>query len=171
MYAPTAKNRQKQQGLPVTDRAGRTIGRLIGRQYHKLVSRPDQVLLSKGGIGFVDFDAACQAEPARDLGLFRATLKDIGLTRKAEDHMPEPPREAQLATYERLDRLGDAFLSGYLEVAPPVSPVRLLLWETAEVLDYVLSCWRKVKPEKLAANMLMLERQVSGPLETGTAAR
>lgn len=127
--------------------------------------RPDQVLLSKGGIGFVDFDAACHAEPARDLGLFRATVKDVGLTRKAEDGVPEPPHEVQLATYERLDRLNDAFLAGYLEVAPPVSPVRLLLWETAEVLDYALSCWRKVKPEKLAANMLMLERQVNGPLD------
>jgi Phosphotransferase enzyme family len=127
--------------------------------------RPDQVLLSKGGIGFVDFDAACHAEPARDLGLFRATIKDVGLTRKAEDGVPEPPRAAQLATYERLDRLTDDFLAAYLEVAPPVSPMRLLLWETAEVLDYALSCWRKVKPEKLAANMLMLERQVNGPLE------
>lgn len=52
MYAPTAKDRQKQQGLPVTDRAGRTIGRLIGRQYHKLVSRPDQILRSPPGFGF-----------------------------------------------------------------------------------------------------------------------
>lgn len=52
MYAPTAKHRQKQQGLPVTDRAGRTIGRLIGRQYHKLVSRPDQILRSPPGFGF-----------------------------------------------------------------------------------------------------------------------
>ena len=131
--------------------------------------RPDQVLLSKGGIGFVDFDAACHAEPARDLGLFRATVKDVGLTRKAEDGVPEPPRAALLATYERLDRLNDAFLARYLEVAPPVSPMRLLLWETAEVLDYVLSCWRKVKPEKLAANMLMLERQVNGPLARASA--
>jgi hypothetical protein len=131
--------------------------------------RPDQVLLSKGGIGFVDFDAACHAEPARDLGLFRATVKDVGLTRKAEDGVPEPPRAALLATYERLDRVNDAFLARYLEVAPPVSPMRLLLWETAEVLDYMLSCWRKVKPEKLAANMLMLERQVNGPLDTVSA--
>jgi hypothetical protein len=52
MYAPTAKQRQKQQGLPVTDRAGRTIGRLIGRQYYKLVSRPDQILRSPPGFGF-----------------------------------------------------------------------------------------------------------------------
>jgi hypothetical protein len=33
----------------------------------------------------------------------------------------------------------------------------------------MLSCWRKVKPEKLAANMLMLERQVNGPLDTVSA--
>jgi hypothetical protein len=52
MYAPTAKSRQRQQGLPVTDRAGRTIGRLIGRQYHKLVTRPDQILRSPPGFGF-----------------------------------------------------------------------------------------------------------------------
>ena len=52
MYAPTAKSRRQERGLPVTDRAGRTIGRLIGRQYHKLVSRPDQVLRSPPGFGF-----------------------------------------------------------------------------------------------------------------------
>lgn len=52
MYARTAKGRRKEQGLPVTDRAGRAIGRLIGRQYHKLVSRPDQILRSPPGFGF-----------------------------------------------------------------------------------------------------------------------
>ena len=36
----------------MTDRAGRAIGRLIGRQYHKLVSRPDQILRSPPGFGF-----------------------------------------------------------------------------------------------------------------------
>jgi hypothetical protein len=122
--------------------------------------RPDQVLLAGTTVGFVDFDAACQAEPARDLGLFLATIKDVGLTRKAETGRAEPPRAEQLATHGQLDRMGHAFLGTYLESAPPVSPERLLLWETAEMLDYVLSCWRKVKPEKLAADMLMLERQV-----------
>ena len=52
MYAKMAKSRRQQQGLPVTDRAGRAIGRLIGRQYHKLVSRPDQILRSPPGFGF-----------------------------------------------------------------------------------------------------------------------
>ena len=52
MYAKTATNRRKQEGLPVTDRAGRAIGRLIGRQYHKLITRPDQILRSPPGFGF-----------------------------------------------------------------------------------------------------------------------
>ena len=52
MYGKTAQTRRQQQGLPVTDRAGRAIGRLIGREYHKLVSRPDQILRSPPGFGF-----------------------------------------------------------------------------------------------------------------------
>jgi hypothetical protein len=51
VYARSAQGR-RQQGLPVTDRAGRTIGRLIGRTYHKLVTRPDQILRSPPGFGF-----------------------------------------------------------------------------------------------------------------------
>ena len=52
VYGKTAQTRRQQQGLPVTDRAGRAIGRLIGREYHKLVSRPDQILRSPPGFGF-----------------------------------------------------------------------------------------------------------------------
>jgi hypothetical protein len=52
VYGKTAQQRRQQQGLPVTDRAGRAIGRLIGREYHKMVSRPDQILRSPPGFGF-----------------------------------------------------------------------------------------------------------------------
>jgi hypothetical protein len=52
VYGKTAQSRRQSKGLPVTDRAGRAIGRLIGRQYHKLVSRPDQILRSPPGFGF-----------------------------------------------------------------------------------------------------------------------
>jgi hypothetical protein len=52
VYTGTAKGRRQQQGLPVTDRAGRAIGRLIGRQYHKLITRSDQILRSPPGFGF-----------------------------------------------------------------------------------------------------------------------
>lgn len=52
MYGQTAQSRRQQQGLPVTDRAGRAIGRLVGREYHKIVSRADQILRSPPGFGF-----------------------------------------------------------------------------------------------------------------------
>jgi hypothetical protein len=123
--------------------------------------RPAQVLLHRGRIGFIDFDGACQAEPALDLALLRATLKDVGLIRKETDGGgTPPPRDAQLAVYGQLDRACDAFLARYQERAS-VSPLRVLLWETLDVLAYVLRCWLKVKPERLWANMLMLERHLA----------
>lgn len=51
MYARTGRGRAS-TGLPVTDRQGRTIGRIQGREYHKLVTRPDQILRSPPGFGF-----------------------------------------------------------------------------------------------------------------------
>lgn len=51
MYARTGRGRNS-TGLPVTDRAGRTIGRIIGRAYHKQVVREDQMLRSPPGFGF-----------------------------------------------------------------------------------------------------------------------
>lgn len=47
-----AERTGRDKGLPVTDRAGRAIGRLIGREYHKLITRPDQILRSPPGFGF-----------------------------------------------------------------------------------------------------------------------
>lgn len=52
MYGTTATARRRQEGMPVTDRSGRAIGRLIGRRYHKRVTRPDQILRSPPGFGF-----------------------------------------------------------------------------------------------------------------------
>jgi hypothetical protein len=52
VYTKTAQARRRQEGVPVTDRAGRAIGRLVGRQYQKVVTRPDQVLRSPPGFGF-----------------------------------------------------------------------------------------------------------------------
>jgi hypothetical protein len=51
MYARTGRGRAS-TGLPVTDRQGRTIGRIRGREYHKLVTRADQMLRSPPGFGF-----------------------------------------------------------------------------------------------------------------------
>lgn len=50
MYARQAKRRAA--GLPVTDSSGRAIGRIVGREYQKLITRPDQILRSPPGFGF-----------------------------------------------------------------------------------------------------------------------
>ena len=72
------------------------------------------MLLHDGDIGFIDFDGAAMAEPALDLGRFRAKLRDIGistLTFKGEPLAGEP-LEANLAL---LDDLCDTFLRAYQE--------------------------------------------------------
>lgn len=51
MYARTGRGRNT-TGLPVTDRSGRTIGRIVGREYQKIVVREDQMLRSPPGFGF-----------------------------------------------------------------------------------------------------------------------
>lgn len=39
-------------GRPVRDRTGRTIGKIIGEEYHKLITREDQILRAPAGYGF-----------------------------------------------------------------------------------------------------------------------
>ena len=51
MYARNGRGRTT-TGLPVTDRRGRAIGRILGDEYHKTVLRPDQMLHSPPGFGF-----------------------------------------------------------------------------------------------------------------------
>lgn len=51
MYARTGRGRDS-TGLPVTDRQGRTIGRIVGRDYQKIVAKADQMLRSPPGFGF-----------------------------------------------------------------------------------------------------------------------
>ena len=51
MHASVRRGRDS-TGVPVTDRRGRAIGRILGRDYHKFVTRPDQMLRSPPGFGF-----------------------------------------------------------------------------------------------------------------------
>jgi len=44
--------------------------------------RPQQVLIHQGNIGFIDFDGFCLAEPALDIALFRATIKEMASTHR-----------------------------------------------------------------------------------------
>ncbi|MGH8941164.1 MAG: phosphotransferase, partial [Actinomycetes bacterium] len=118
--------------------------------------RPAQVLLHAGRIGFIDFDGFCQAEPAIDVGLFRATVRDLS--------MSVLPATIPLA--ERLiavDDLSDHFLDCYSALAP-ISRERLALWETLDLVTTVLHAWTKVKPARLEWAFDLL-RHVAGPPE------
>jgi len=115
--------------------------------------RPTQVLLHEGHIAFIDFDGFCEAEPAMDLALFRASIKRSVM--RSRTGRPEPSLEMLSA----LDGLCDLFLDEYERVAP-ASRERVALWETLYLLESVLNGWIKFEPDLLETSMALLERHV-----------
>jgi hypothetical protein len=120
--------------------------------------RPAQVLLHGGEVGFIDFDGAAMAEPALDLGRFRAKLRDIGistLTFKGEP-LSGAPLEANLSL---MDDLCDTFLAAYQEHAD-VSTARVMLWETCDLMTGMLHAWTKVRLLRLDPRLVILKHQL-----------
>ena len=105
--------------------------------------RPAQVLLHQGCLGFIDFDGASMAEPALDLGRFRAKLRDIGISSLIYTGQPlsGQPLADNLAL---LDGLCEDFLAAYLEHGQ-VSRQRVLMWETCDLVTGMLHAWTKVR--------------------------
>jgi hypothetical protein len=68
------------------------------------------VLVDTSGVAFVDFDGFCLAEPANDIGRFRASLRAGGLV--APDGRHPPLSAARRAV---VDELVDVFLDRYEE--------------------------------------------------------
>jgi hypothetical protein len=119
--------------------------------------RPAQVLLHDGGLGFIDFDGASMAEPALDLGRFRAKLRDIGISTLGPLDGPDDPRvPAHLAL---LDELCEHFLTSY-QAHAPVSYERVLLWETCDLLTTMLHAWTKVRLARLEPRLTTLVHQL-----------
>jgi Ser/Thr protein kinase RdoA (MazF antagonist) len=106
--------------------------------------RSNQVLVGRERVGFIDFDRFCHAEPARDLALFRAALRELGLRPllKLPNGDGERARANRLAV---LDELCETFIARYETVAP-VSRVRVALWEALDLFTLVLYCWTKLDP-------------------------
>ena len=122
--------------------------------------RPAQVLLAAGGIAFIDFDGLCTAEPAIDVALFRAALRDATLRMAPDDAV-----DARVA---EVDVVCERFLQAY-EAAAPISRARVAVWEGLYLLTFVLHCWTKVRPARiagrsalLASHLATMERQFSG---------
>jgi aminoglycoside phosphotransferase (APT) family kinase protein len=120
--------------------------------------RPAQVLLHGDGLGFIDFDGASMAEPALDLGRFRAKLRDIGISSLLWTGAPIAgrPLEDNLAL---LDDLCELFLASYLEHAE-VSRERVALWESCDLLTGMLHAWTKVRLARLEPRLAILHHQL-----------
>jgi aminoglycoside phosphotransferase (APT) family kinase protein len=131
--------------------------------------RPAQVLLYHGQIGFIDFDGFCQAEPALDLALFLGKIQDIGVNAPESDDDDSGGAllgaAEQQALLEQTESICETFLAEY-ERHLPITRQRIALWGALNLLTLVLHCWTKVKPERLAINLMLLERylRVSGVL-------
>ena len=126
--------------------------------------RPQQVLLDRDRIGFIDFDGFCLAEPALDIALFRATVKEMGINTSpsvARKEFVYGSVDDRLARARALDALCEDFLEEY-ERCAAVSRQRVALWEALDLLTVALRCWTKVKPHQLANAMLLLEEHLHG---------
>jgi len=115
---------------------------------------PEQVLIDGQHIGLIDFDNMCMAEPAMDVGLFRAAIKDSGMN--ALDESLANNREIRLARLAQLDIIGEIFLAEY-EKHAPISRQRVALWEAWSYLRDSLHFWSKVKPAEPDNGLMMQE--------------
>jgi aminoglycoside phosphotransferase (APT) family kinase protein len=118
---------------------------------------PEQVLLDGDRVGFIDFDDYSMAEPAMDVGLFCASILDIGMN--AMDPALAEDRAARLARLNQLNGFGEVFLAEY-EKHAPVSRARVTLWQALEYLLGSLHYWTKVKPAEPDHALLMLEQHL-----------
>lgn len=125
--------------------------------------RPAQVLLYKGEIGFIDFDSFCQSEPSNDLALFLSTLYSIGLGASDLEEEQEGPSaldaSAREARFNLLCSIHDEFVEEYEKYAP-VSRQRLALWETLEVVMFVLHGWVKIKVSEMDNIVYLLKKML-----------
>lgn len=120
--------------------------------------RPAQVLLHDQDVGFIDFDGACMAEPALDLGRFRAKLRDIGVSVIGERDDDRSGRHAD-ETLTLLDELSEHFLDAY-QLHADVSRERVLLWESCDLLTTMLHAWTKVRLARLEPRLLSMKHQL-----------
>jgi len=123
--------------------------------------RPAQVLMYHGEIGFIDFDSCCNAEPAKDLGLFLCAFLRAGMATVSFDDMEinsELSDAARLTRFERLIAVSERFLDEYEHHASPVNRQRVSLFEALELFILILHAWTKVKVRELKDIMYVLEQ-------------
>lgn len=120
--------------------------------------RPAQVLVHDGQVGFIDFDGASMAEPALDLGRFRAKLRDIGISSLVYTGQPLSGQQLE-RNLSLMDELCEHFLAAYEEHAP-VSRDRVMLWETCDLMTALLHTWTKVRLLRVTPRLTVLLHQL-----------
>jgi hypothetical protein len=121
--------------------------------------RPAQILLNGRKIALIDFDGFCLAEPAIDVALFRAIVKDIGLRSLQAKEGKRADGRPRVKHLTQLDELCEAFSASY-EAAASVSRRRVALWEALYLLTLVIHSWTKGKFDSLDGRLGLLRRHL-----------
>jgi hypothetical protein len=114
-----------------------------------------QLIFDGAGVGLVDFDTICQAEPALDLAQFLVYLRIA--TRKSD-----PSRAAEL-----LDQLGQRFLGAYLAAAGEAAEdaerlrIRITIYRVVNLLRRTLRSWQKFKGSRTSHAFALLEEELA----------
>jgi aminoglycoside phosphotransferase (APT) family kinase protein len=111
---------------------------------------PSQVLFDGPTTSLVDFDTACLAEPALDLGQFTGRLA-VALRRA--------PAAAGVTTDGGLD-LESVFLREYLRLNghdPDVLPSRVGAYRTVALARLAVRSWCQLKPQRLRPVLALLD--------------
>jgi hypothetical protein len=123
--------------------------------------RPAQVLMYQEEIGFIDFDSCCNAEPAKDLGLFLCAFLRAGMATVDFDDVEVDAGpvdgSARLDRFKKLITAGESFLQEYERCTMPVNRQRVALFEALELFILILHAWTKVKVRELNDIMFVLE--------------
>jgi hypothetical protein len=107
---------------------------------------PSQLMLDGTGVGVLDFDRLCRAEPALDLGRFLA-----------------PARVSLAKLGSGGDELAACFLERYAAhagVSPPLQ--RVALYEVAALARMAARSWLQMKPSRLRTVLDVLEARLAG---------
>jgi len=164
-----AQSEQLARSVPKVRAASEPLLRLVDELAHRaspdpLVAahndfNPGQVLLDNGAIGLIDFDKACIAEPAMDVGRFRAKLRDIGVHTLARSGRPVAGEELDVML-RLTDDLCDHFLAAYQEYGP-ISTARLSAWETYYQFTLLLHAWTRALDHRVAPRLAVLLHQLA----------
>jgi aminoglycoside phosphotransferase (APT) family kinase protein len=116
-----------------------------------------QLLFDGTTTGLVDFDAVCQAEPALDLGQFRAYLR-TQIHKEQTQTTPTGLGEKVCAQFIR----AYASAAGYRSEDEQRLHARVDIYEAISLLRMALNSKQKLKDNRLKNTMALLEARLGG---------